>query len=207
MTASTSTASSAGYLLDLVTASRDPAAAGMNELAPLIAFGASPRATLFLARAAKAMALLARARLRHPGRRQGDRAGRPAPPRRPDLRSRSPESLQRRPRRTAPRPRRGPVSHRRPDVLFAARALEAPGRRGTPNPKAADAAGSRRPDGEGAADRDLDPPPGRPGRRRDLSLGFQGPRHGVRRGASLPAGRRRPHDRLEPSRLAWARRS
>ncbi len=47
-----------GYLLDLVSATRQPAAAGMKELAPLIAFGASPRATLFLARAAKAMALL-----------------------------------------------------------------------------------------------------------------------------------------------------
>jgi MoxR-like ATPase len=48
-----------GYVLDLVMASRDPAAAGMKELAPLIGFGASPRATLFLARAAKAAALLA----------------------------------------------------------------------------------------------------------------------------------------------------
>jgi MoxR-like ATPase len=47
-----------GYLLDLVTASRNPAAAGMKELQPLVQFGASPRATLFLARAAKAMALL-----------------------------------------------------------------------------------------------------------------------------------------------------
>ena len=46
------------YILDLVTASRDPKAAGIGELAELIAFGASPRATLFLARAAKAMALL-----------------------------------------------------------------------------------------------------------------------------------------------------
>ncbi len=48
-----------GYVLDLVAATRDPAAAGMKELAPLIGFGASPRATLFLARAAKATALLA----------------------------------------------------------------------------------------------------------------------------------------------------
>ena len=48
-----------GYVLDLVGATRDPAAAGMKELAPLIGFGASPRATLFLARAAKATALLA----------------------------------------------------------------------------------------------------------------------------------------------------
>ena len=47
-----------GYLLDLVAASRNPAAAGMKELQPLIQFGASPRATLFLARASKAMALL-----------------------------------------------------------------------------------------------------------------------------------------------------
>jgi MoxR-like ATPase len=47
-----------GYLLDLVIASRQPAAAGMKDLQPLVQFGASPRATLFLARAAKAMALL-----------------------------------------------------------------------------------------------------------------------------------------------------
>jgi MoxR-like ATPase len=47
-----------GYILDLVAASRDPRAAGMPDLAGLIAFGASPRATLFLARAAKAMALV-----------------------------------------------------------------------------------------------------------------------------------------------------
>jgi len=46
------------YILDLVTASRNPTAAGMKDLAPLIGFGASPRATIFIARAAKAMALL-----------------------------------------------------------------------------------------------------------------------------------------------------
>jgi MoxR-like ATPase len=48
-----------GYVLDLVAATRDPAAAGLKDLAPLVAFGASPRATLFLARAAKAVALIA----------------------------------------------------------------------------------------------------------------------------------------------------
>jgi MoxR-like ATPase len=48
-----------GYVLDLVAATRDPAAAGLKELAPLISFGASPRATIYLARAAKAMALAA----------------------------------------------------------------------------------------------------------------------------------------------------
>jgi MoxR-like ATPase len=47
-----------GYILDLVGASRDPRAAGLGDLADLIGFGASPRATLFLARAAKAMALI-----------------------------------------------------------------------------------------------------------------------------------------------------
>jgi MoxR-like ATPase len=46
------------YILDLVGATREPAAAGLPELAELIAFGASPRATLFLSRAAKAIALL-----------------------------------------------------------------------------------------------------------------------------------------------------
>ncbi len=46
------------YILDLVHASRDPAAAGADDLVELIAFGASPRATLFLARAAKGLALV-----------------------------------------------------------------------------------------------------------------------------------------------------
>jgi MoxR-like ATPase len=46
------------YVLDLVTATREPEGSAMPELADLIAFGASPRATLFLARAAKALALL-----------------------------------------------------------------------------------------------------------------------------------------------------
>jgi len=46
------------YLIDLVVATRDPRAAGLGELADLISFGASPRATLFLARAAKALALV-----------------------------------------------------------------------------------------------------------------------------------------------------
>jgi MoxR-like ATPase len=47
-----------GYVLDLVAATRDPAASGLADLAPLIAFGVSPRATLYLARAAKAHALV-----------------------------------------------------------------------------------------------------------------------------------------------------
>jgi MoxR-like ATPase len=47
-----------GYILDLVQATRDPRAAGLPDLADLISFGASPRATLFLARAAKALAMV-----------------------------------------------------------------------------------------------------------------------------------------------------
>ncbi len=47
-----------GYILDLVLATRDPKAAGLGDLTDLISFGASPRATLFLARAAKALALI-----------------------------------------------------------------------------------------------------------------------------------------------------
>jgi MoxR-like ATPase len=47
-----------GYILDLVIATREPRAAGLPDLADLISFGASPRATLYLARAAKALALV-----------------------------------------------------------------------------------------------------------------------------------------------------
>jgi len=46
------------YILDLVAATRNPKAAGLPDLVDLISFGASPRATLFLARAAKAMAMV-----------------------------------------------------------------------------------------------------------------------------------------------------
>jgi MoxR-like ATPase len=48
----------ADYILDLVAATRDPAAAGLAELAPLIEFGASPRATIALASASRAHAYL-----------------------------------------------------------------------------------------------------------------------------------------------------
>jgi MoxR-like ATPase len=46
------------YLIDLVFASRDPKAYKLPDLADLIAYGASPRATLYLARSAKAHAFL-----------------------------------------------------------------------------------------------------------------------------------------------------
>jgi MoxR-like ATPase len=47
------------YVLDLITATRRPEQAGLRDLGPLIEFGASPRAAIFLLRAAKAHAFLA----------------------------------------------------------------------------------------------------------------------------------------------------
>jgi MoxR-like ATPase len=46
------------YVLDLVAATRRPAAAGLSDLGPLIEYGASPRASIYLIRAAKAHAFL-----------------------------------------------------------------------------------------------------------------------------------------------------
>jgi MoxR-like ATPase len=48
------------YIVDLVSATREPASCGLKDLGPLIAFGASPRATINLARAARAHAFLRR---------------------------------------------------------------------------------------------------------------------------------------------------
>jgi MoxR-like ATPase len=47
-----------GYVVDLVHATRDPAAAGIGALEGMVETGASPRASLFLTRAAKANAFL-----------------------------------------------------------------------------------------------------------------------------------------------------
>ncbi len=46
------------YVLDLVLATRDPAGAGMDDLSGLIAYGASPRASIHLVTAARAHAFL-----------------------------------------------------------------------------------------------------------------------------------------------------
>ena len=48
----------AQYAVDLVMATRDPARAGAADLEPLLEFGVSPRATLGLVAAARALALL-----------------------------------------------------------------------------------------------------------------------------------------------------
>jgi MoxR-like ATPase len=46
------------YIVEIVHATRAPAEAGLKELAPLIEFGASPRATIALAQASRAHAFL-----------------------------------------------------------------------------------------------------------------------------------------------------
>lgn len=46
------------YVLDIVFATRDPAGSGLKSIRPLIEMGASPRATIFLIKTAKAHALL-----------------------------------------------------------------------------------------------------------------------------------------------------
>ena len=46
------------YIVDLVHATRQPAEFGLGRLAPLIEFGASPRASIFLATCARAHAYL-----------------------------------------------------------------------------------------------------------------------------------------------------
>ena len=46
------------YIVDLVFATREPARSGLAELDPLISFGASPRATIYLAKTSRAHAFL-----------------------------------------------------------------------------------------------------------------------------------------------------
>ena len=46
------------YIVDIVHATREPKAAGLDDLEPLIEFGASPRATIALAQASRAHAFL-----------------------------------------------------------------------------------------------------------------------------------------------------
>jgi MoxR-like ATPase len=46
------------YIVNIVFASREPASVGLGELKDLIAWGASPRATLFLTQASRAHAFI-----------------------------------------------------------------------------------------------------------------------------------------------------
>ena len=47
-----------GYIVDLVFATREPEQVGLGKLKPMILYGASPRASLALARASRARAFL-----------------------------------------------------------------------------------------------------------------------------------------------------
>jgi MoxR-like ATPase len=46
------------YIVDLVRVSREPQGAGLSDIKQLVAFGASPRASIFLAQTARAHAFL-----------------------------------------------------------------------------------------------------------------------------------------------------
>ena len=46
------------YIVDIVLATRDPAAHGLEDLARFVDFGASPRASIYLALASKAFAFI-----------------------------------------------------------------------------------------------------------------------------------------------------
>jgi MoxR-like ATPase len=48
------------YIVDLVLATRDPGAYGLGDLSDLISFGASPRASIYLAKTSRAHAFLQR---------------------------------------------------------------------------------------------------------------------------------------------------
>jgi MoxR-like ATPase len=48
------------YILDIVFATRNPESLGLHKIKPLISYGASPRASINLVIAAKAMAFLKR---------------------------------------------------------------------------------------------------------------------------------------------------
>ena len=96
------------YVVDLVRATRDPAAYGLG-LAPLLELGASPRATIALIRAARGHALLSRSRLRDPARRQDPRPRRHAAPDHDQLRGRRRGPHRRRHPGPDPRPYPGAV--------------------------------------------------------------------------------------------------
>ena len=46
------------YIVDIIFATREPAEYGLSKLSPMIAYGASPRASIALAKASKAYAFI-----------------------------------------------------------------------------------------------------------------------------------------------------
>ena len=90
------------YVLDLVLATRDPSANGLADLRQLIAFGASPRASIYLITAAPSPRLPQGTRLRYPGGRETAGPRCLATPGDHHLRSRSGGDQQRRHRAADP---------------------------------------------------------------------------------------------------------
>ena len=74
------------YVVRLVVATRTPAEHGLSDIAGWVAYGASPRATLGIVAAARALALVRGRDYVLPAGRPGRRAGRAAPPARAVLR-------------------------------------------------------------------------------------------------------------------------
>jgi MoxR-like ATPase len=147
-----------GYILNLVGATRDPGRYNLN-IGDLIRYGASPRATIFLAQAAKAGALLA-------GR------GYVTPQ---DVKSIAPDILR-----------------HRVIVTYEAEAEEK-----TSDDLVQQILDNERADQENPLHPDLHPQGGERCPGRGIPQRLQGPRHGVRRGPHLPAGRRHQDHRLE----------
>ena len=169
------------YILDLVFATRDPEAAGL-KLAPLIAWGASPRATLALTQLARARALLRGRAFVVPE----------------DVKAVGHDVLRHRILVTYEAEAREPDQrrHRHHRCSTASRCR----RRDHGRTRASNVPIPRRDPRGRAPDRDPHAPPRRGGVLRRIPLGLQGPRHGVPRGARVRAGRRRARHRLERDR-------
>ena len=171
--------STIAYAVSLVDATRHPGRYGLADLEPLIQFGASPRASLGLVQAARALALLrGRTHVRPQGRPR-PRRRRAAPPARALLRRARRRRAARRPDR--PPARRGRAGQRA-STWWRRRDADRPTR--PPGPRAA------RQRGGGPARPRHRAPRGGPAPRRAAGAGRR-PGHGARAAAALRA-RRRP---------------
>ena len=170
------------YVVRLIEASREPAAFGLPDLTPLIEFGASPRAAVFLARAAQAYAFIQGRDYVVPEDVKRARTRRPAPPPDPDVRGRGAVGLQRAARHAPPRRRRAalarPATQRGHTSKRCSPDHRGP-RRGAARRHQPRAAGTR------AAHRDPHAPPRQRADRRRLPLGLPRHRHRVRRRARV----------------------
>ena len=193
------------YIVDIVHATREPAAAGLKDLAPLIEFGASPRATIALAQASRAHAFLRGRAYVTPD----------------DVKAIAPDVLRHRvlttyeaeaeevtsdeivrARRSASRRElREPQRWRRSARVRASRATTR-----SDGARASDAA-CRRDPAAGQAARAAHARARELALHRRVPLGVQGAGDGVRRGARVPARRRGAHRSTGTSRRACGGRS